>query len=153
MIRRMRKADLPAAAKLAAELVRLHHEWDEKRFFMSEDPEGGYRWWLGKQLASKSVVLLVAELDGEIAGYLYGGMEDRNWALLLDAHGAIYDILVHEKFRRRGVARDLMKAGIEALEEKGAERIVLSTSTKNKKAQKLFESIGFRPTMIEMTRG
>ena len=43
MIRRMRKADLPAVARLAAQLVRLHHGWDAQRFFMTEDPEGGYR--------------------------------------------------------------------------------------------------------------
>jgi hypothetical protein len=41
---------------------------------------------------------------------------------------------------------------IRALAERGAPRIVLKTSTKNEAAQRLFASLGWRPTMMEMTR-
>ena len=34
----------------------------------------------------------------------------------------------------------------------GAPRVVLSTAAKNEGAQKFFEAMGFRRTMIEMTR-
>jgi ribosomal protein S18 acetylase RimI-like enzyme len=153
MIRRMREGDLGPVSKLAAELVRLHHTWDARRFFITEDPESGYRWWLGKQLKEPSVVLLVAEVEGTIAGYFYGGMEERDWARLLDAHGAVHDVFVDARFRRRGLARALMQAGIEALEAQGAESIVLSSATPNAEAQALFASVGFRKTMVEMTRG
>src|SRR5215210_5958079 len=144
MIRPMGQADLPAVSKLAGQLVRQHHAFDAKRFFVSEDPEGGYRWWLGQQLEDPDTVLLVAEVDGTVAGYLYGSLEDRDWARLLDAHGAIHDIFVDDCFRRRGVASALMREGIEALKGKGAKQVVLSSATPNAEAQALFERLGFR---------
>ena len=151
--RPMRKGDLGAVSKLAGALVRQHHGFDAARFFLTDDPEGGYRWWLNKLLSDADTVLEVAEVEGEVAGYLYGGLAERDWARLLDAHGAIHDLYVDDRFRRRGVASALMKAGIARLEAKGAKQLVLSSATQNVEAQALFESLGFRKTMIEMTRG
>lgn len=152
-VRPMKKADLDAVARLGAALVRLHHHFDPRRFFMTDDPQGGYKWFLGTQLKNADVVLLVAELDGEVAGYLFGGLEERDWARLLDTHGAIHDVYVDERYRRRGVARALVNGGIEALEGRGAKRVVLSSAWPNTEAQALFEACGFRRTMVEMTRG
>jgi RimJ/RimL family protein N-acetyltransferase len=42
---------------------------------------------------------------------------------------------------------------IRELEALGAPRIVLSTMVRNESAQRLFAAVGFRPTMLEMTRG
>src|SRR4051794_2377467 len=108
MIRPMRKADLDAVSKLAGQLVRQHHGFDAKRFLLTEDPEGGYAWWFAKQLKDGETVLLVAESEGAIAGYFYGGLMERDWARLLDAHGAVHDIFVDPRFRRRGIASELM---------------------------------------------
>jgi ribosomal protein S18 acetylase RimI-like enzyme len=149
----MKKTDLDAVARLGAALVRLHHAFDPRRFFITDDPQGGYKWFLGTQLKNPDVVLLVAELDGEISGYLYGSLEERDWARLVDAHGAINDVYVDERFRRRGVAKALVEAGVASLEQKGAKRVLLSSAWPNTEAQKLFEACGFRRTMVEMTRG
>jgi ribosomal protein S18 acetylase RimI-like enzyme len=151
-VRAMTKADLERVGVLAGGLVRLHHTWDAQRFFLEPGVEDGYRWWFSKQLGRDGVVLLVAEVDGVVAGYVYGSLEERDWNLLLDAHGAVHDVYVDEAFRRRGLARKLMEAAIGALEAQGATQIVLSTSTKNAEAQALFRALGFRDTMIEMTR-
>src|SRR5688572_2114210 len=151
MIRPMGQADLGPASKLAGQLVRQHHAFDAQRFFLTDDPEGGYRWWLGQQLEDPDTVLLVAEVDGEIAGYLYGSVEERDWARLLDRHGAVHDVFVDARFRRRGLATALMQAGIAALRAKGTRQIVLSSATPNAEAQATFERLGFRRTMVEMT--
>jgi len=50
------------------------------------------------------------------------------------------------------VAPVLLDATLEALEAKGAPRVVLSTAERNESAQRLFARAGFRRTMIEMTR-
>lgn len=152
-VRPMKKSDLAKIGPLAEQLVRLHHHWDSKRFFVPDDPSGGYQWWFGSQLSKKTVVLLVAEVGGEIAGYLYGANQGRDWNMLLDACGAIHDIFVAKEHRRKGIAQALMKAGLKHFEDKGIEQVVLSTSTQNKEGRALFESLGFRATMIEMTRG
>ncbi len=151
-VRAMTKDDLTRVGELAGALVRLHHGWDARRFFLVEGVEEGYRWFFSRELGKPGVVLLVAEVDGVIAGYVYGSLEERDWAKLLDAHGAIHDVYVADSHRRSGVARALMQAAIAALEGQGVGRVVLSSATPNTQAQALFSSMGFRPTMIEMTR-
>jgi ribosomal protein S18 acetylase RimI-like enzyme len=151
-IRACQRADLPAVAQLAGQLVRQHHGFDAARFFLPERVEEGYAWWFGQELERAEVVLLVAERESRIIGYVYARLEERDWNQLLDACGALHDIWVEPDARRRGVARALAEAAIAALGDKGAPRIVLHTAAQNEAAQRFFEQLGFRRTMIEMTR-
>ncbi len=153
VVREMMMADLGAVGGLAGDLVRLHHHFDTLRFFLSEGVEEGYRWFFGKAIEAKDpkVVLTVAEVDGQVAGYVYGTIEPRDWAKLLDAHGAVHDIFVSDTFRRKGIAKALMLDAIRRLREAGAPRVVLYSATPNTQSQALFTSLGFRSTMIEMT--
>lgn len=151
-IRRATRRDLPKIAKLAGELVRRHHDFDPKRFLLIGDPESGYEWWFGKELDNPKAVILAAWLDRKIVGYAYARLEPRDFNALLDAHGALHDILVAEDARRRGVAKQLLERACAELTALGAERVVLHTATQNRPAQRLFGSVGFRKTMLEMTR-
>ncbi len=144
--------DLAAVGALAAKLVRMHHDTDPDRFFWVDDVETGYRRWLARELERSDAVVLVAEVGGSIVGYIYGTLEARDWNLLLDAHGAIHDVFVAESARRSGVGLLLVKALLAAFEDRGAERVVLSAMVGNEAAQRTFASVGFRPTMVEMTR-
>ncbi len=114
VIREMTKADLSRVGSLAGELVRLHHHFDPRRFFLTDGVEEGYRWFFGKTLAEKDgkTVLLVAEVEGAVAGYVYGSLEPRDWAKLLDVHGAVHDVFVDDAHRRRGLAKSLMLEAI-----------------------------------------
>jgi ribosomal protein S18 acetylase RimI-like enzyme len=150
-IKKATKRDLPKIAELAGALVRQHYAFDAKRFLLIENPEAGYAWWFEKELANKQALILCAKLDGAIVGYAYARLEARDWNQLLDKHGALHDILVHDSARRRGIGRLLLTRALDELRERGAERVVLHTAIKNKSAQKLFASVGFRQTMLEMT--
>ncbi len=152
-VRRATKADLGPIAALAGALVRMHHAVDPRRFFLASDVEGGYRWWFERELRREDAIILVATEGDRIVGYAYGTKEDRDWNMLLDEHGAIHDIYVHEAVRRSGIGGRLLDAMIATLEEKKVPRIVLSTMVTNEAAQALFRAHGFRPTMLEMTRG
>ena len=79
-------------------------------------------------------------------------MEPKDWNDLLDPYGALHDIFIDASSRRKGVARQLALETFARLEKMGAPRIVLKTAAKNESAQKFFASLGFRDTMIEMTR-
>jgi ribosomal protein S18 acetylase RimI-like enzyme len=146
-------ADLGDLGRLAGELVRLHHAADPARFFLVDRVEEGYSWWFSRELSNAESVILVANDAAKVVGYAYGALEERNWNLLLDAHGAVHDLFVEPTERRAGVGRKLMNALVTELEKKGASRIVLSTMVSNTSAQHLFEGCGFRPTMLEMIRG
>ena len=144
-------SDLPKIAKLAGELVRQHYGFDAKRFLFIENPESGYEWWFGKELENKKAIILCAKLGAKVVGYAYARLEPKDWNALLDAHGALHDILVAEDARGQGIGRQLLERIQSELLARGAARIVLHTATKNLAAQKLFAALGFRKTMIEMT--
>ena len=156
IIRRALEEDLPGIAALAAELVRYHHELDPQRFMHVPDASQGYRHFLRGEMRSGDVVILAAlretEIGTRVVGYTYARVEPRNWNDLLDRCGRIHDIFVAEDERRQGIARKLVIETIHHLQELGAPRIVLHTAMYNGEGQQLFTSLGFRTTMLEMTR-
>lgn len=152
-IRPAAAADLPTIGRLGAQLVRLHHDFDPKRFIPATSrSEGLYASYLGSLLQEPNVVILVAERDGELLGYTYGSVEDYDYMALRGPAGALYDIVVDPAHRGAGVGRTLLEATLGALAAKGAPRVVLSTAEQNTTAQRLFARMGFRRTMVEMTR-
>jgi ribosomal protein S18 acetylase RimI-like enzyme len=152
-VRRATNADLPALGALGALLMRTHYAFDSRRFMApGDDAEEGYAWFLGTQLQEEDVVVFVAERAGEVIGYVYAGIEPLSWKELRDGCGFIHDVVVHERGRGIGVATRLIEAAVEWLAGRGMPRVMLWTAAPNAAAQRLFERLGFRRTMIEMTR-
>lgn len=153
VIRRATHDDLPALGRLGALLVRTHHDFDRQRFIApAPQTPARYGAFLGSQLGKPDVVILVAELDGEVVGYTYAAVEGFDYMALRGPAGALHDIIVDPSHRGRGVGRMLLDETLEELERRGAPRVVLSTAERNEPAQRLFAGAGFRRTMIEMTR-
>jgi ribosomal protein S18 acetylase RimI-like enzyme len=153
MIRGAERTDLLQIAKLAGQLVGMHHDTDPGRFFMPDRVEEGYAWWFGRELENPKAVILAALAGEEVVGYAYGTLDERDFNQLLDRHGSIHDVFVSSAKRRGRVGRNLVDALISELTALGAPRVVLHTRVSNTAAQALFRSAGFRDTMLEMTRG
>jgi GNAT superfamily N-acetyltransferase len=152
-IRKATEVDLPALGRLGALLLRTHYQYDPQRFIApGTDAEGGYAWFLGTQLREEDVVVLVAEQQASVVGYVYAGLEPQSWKELREACGFIHDVVVDERGRRTGVATALIDAAADWLREHGAPRVMLWTANQNEGGQRLFERLGFRRTMVEMTR-
>jgi ribosomal protein S18 acetylase RimI-like enzyme len=152
VVRSMTAADLDAVGVLAGRLVRLHHGFDPERYLRLDHPERGYARYFRSELESEEAVLLVAEDHGKIVGYAYGRREPRSYNDLLDACGKLHDVYVDESARGRGAGEALVREIFKRLREKGAPRVLLLTAVQNQAAQRLFERLGFRTTMLEMTR-
>jgi ribosomal protein S18 acetylase RimI-like enzyme len=153
IIRPATRSDLPALGRLGALLLRTHCEFDARRFMApGENPDAGYAWFLGTQLREAEVVVLVAEQQSSVVGYVYAGLEPLSWKELREACGFIHDVVVDGRTRRSGIATALIEAASAWLRERGAPRVILWTAHQNEGAQRLFERLGFRRTMVEMTR-
>ncbi len=152
VVRSCQAADLPEVAKLAARLVREHHAMDPQRFLIFDHIEEGYAAYLGSEIRRKRSLVLVAEDSGRILGYAYGRIEPRDWNALRERCGALHDVYVDEGARRRGVGARLVNEMIKRLESLGAPRVVLMTAVQNTSAHRLFQRLGFRTTMLEMTK-
>ena len=132
---------------------RTHYAFDPLRFMAPrENSEAGYGWFLGTQIKEDDVAVFVAERSGAVVGYVYAGLEPQSWKELRDAAGFIHDVVVAPEAQRHGVASALVDAACEWFKTQGAPRVVLWSAEKNEVAQRLFARLGFRRTMIEMTR-
>lgn len=151
--RRAEARDASALGTLGATLMRTHYAFDPQRFLAAgRDAERGYASFLSSQLEDDEAVVLVADLDGRIVGYVYAGLEPMSWKELRGPAGFIHDIMVADDVQGAGAGRALADAAIAWLRERGAPRVLLWTAERNERAQRLFQRLGFRRTMIEMTR-
>lgn len=160
-VRRATTADLVELGELGAALAKIHHDYDPARFLYGEDFARGYAWWFGEELKNEGAYLAVIEREGagrpasevtRLLGYVYGRLEERDWNALLDEHAALVDVFVRDEARGGGLGKALVSAFCAWADERGAPRVVLSSASPNRRAQALFARMGFRPTMVEMTR-
>jgi GNAT superfamily N-acetyltransferase len=153
IIRPARPSDLAALGRLGAALLRVHHDFDRARFMApGDDPAGGYAWFLGTQLTKRDARIFVAARGEAIVGYVYAAIEPQSWKELRDTAGFVHDVLVEETARGVGIATALLDKAFDWLRGRGVPRVVLWTAHANEPAQRLFGGLGFRPTMIEMTK-
>ena len=153
VVRRAAAADLPAIGRLGALLIEEHHGFDSRRFLAARPRTAAdYASFLGSQLDEPDVLVLVADEGGRVLGYSYAAVEGYDWMALRGPAAVVHDLVVDPEHRRRGVGRMLLEATLRDLQSRRAPRVVLSTAIQNEPAQRLFTSVGFRPTMLEMTR-
>ena len=145
-------ADRAAIGRLGELLVSEHHEFDPQRF-IAPIPNLSERYgdFLIGQSKRAEMRVLVAQREGAVVGYAFGGMEGNDYMALRGPAGVIYDLVVDPDHRRQGTGQVLLAAVLDALAELGAPRALLFTADKNHVAQSLFDKAGFRRTMIEMT--
>jgi len=146
-------ADRARLGEMAGQLVRLHVAFDRDRFLAVDDVEEGYGRWLVREAARERALVLVAERDdGALVGYLYGTVEGISWEDLRGPCGFVHDVWVEEDARGAGVATELLERACALFAERGVPRVVLMTASQNQRAHALFRKLGFRDTMVEMTR-
>ncbi len=137
---------------MGAALMRTHYAFDSHRFLApDEGAEAGYGEFLGSQLLDADSIVLVAEVEDRVVGYVYAGIEPLSWKELRDAAGFVHDLLVEDQERSAGAGQQLLEAAIAWLGQRGMPRVVLWTAARNEGAQRLFARRGFRSTMVEMT--
>jgi ribosomal protein S18 acetylase RimI-like enzyme len=152
VIRRAGRDDVRSLGRLGALLVQEHHEFDRLRFLAATNRTlDGYASYLASQLDEPDAVILVADA-GDVIGYAYAALEGYDYMLLRGPAAVLHDIIVDPDQRGRGVGQLLLHTMLSHLRSRGAPRVLLSTAEQNSAAQRLFERIGFRRTMVEMTR-
>ncbi len=95
---------------------------------------------LGKVLAQDSTCFLVARADGEIVGMTTVVI----YELVTGTRARMEDVVVDSNVRRRGIARALVLAAIEAALEREARTVDLTSRKSREAAIRLYESVGFR---------
>lgn len=149
-IRRAREADVSTIAHFLMVLARSHVGFDAHRFVLPEDGEAAFVEFIRAQLDRADAVMLVAEDDSGVAGYVFVRMEPESIEDLRGSTAYLHDIYVDPKMRRAGVGRQLVEAAKESARTLGSRSLMLGVSPHNDEARRLFEGAGLRPTMVEM---
>ena len=119
VIREMQQEDVPLVAAL------------EEQTFSQPWSEHGFR----QEVSRKDRLFVVACLDGELAGYM--GM------LALAGEGDITNVAVAPRYRRRGIACQMLETALEWGKEMGLSEFTLEVRIGNQAAISLYESLGF----------
>jgi ribosomal protein S18 acetylase RimI-like enzyme len=108
---------------------------------VADDPEPQREVFLA-HLAHEEALVYVAEVDEEVAGAVSLWFQPRlNWT---SPQGWIPDLYVEPAFRRRGAARALLDACVEAARRRGCHRLVLESGDQRAEAHRLYERYGFQ---------
>jgi ribosomal protein S18 acetylase RimI-like enzyme len=91
---------------------------------------------LRRAMSEPSLCLLVAEVDGTLAGSIIGTFD--GW------RGNMYRLAVHPQFRRRGIARALAEQAERWLTERGAKRISALVEKDHPWAVGFWEAAGYQ---------
>jgi ribosomal protein S18 acetylase RimI-like enzyme len=99
---------------------------------------------LGRIAADATTFLLVAEAEGEVAGF--AGLHVQN-LVEADCPGCVFAALVvGERFRRLGIASSLTDAIEAEARARGCEDIVLSSAHRRAEAHAFYEALGYEHT-------
>lgn len=105
---------------------------------------------LARVAGDEGYAAYVAEVDGEVAGFL--GLQ-RGWPYEHDRPVArIIMLVVDARVRRRGVGARLVEFAERWARERGAYVLMLNTSVRREEAHRFYESVGFSRTGYRYVR-
>jgi ribosomal protein S18 acetylase RimI-like enzyme len=149
-IRPGRAEDVAAVLPLVAKTIAFHEQLDELRFGAVPNAHLRYEGWFKRLLEGGEGVFLVAEEGGAIVGFLMGAVQQEYGMYRTGRYGMIHDLWVEPDQRRKGLGRGMVTAALDYFREQGLKQARLDSAFKNKAAQALFASCGFRPSVTEM---
>ncbi|MDD6237402.1 MAG: ribosomal protein S18-alanine N-acetyltransferase [Clostridiales bacterium] len=92
------------------------------------------------ELSNPAAVTFVADVDGEIAGFI-------NLGVVLD-EATVNNIAVKQTYRRRGIGRALLTAAINYCQNNRLNMLMLEVRQSNRAAIALYERFGFQAVGI-----
>ena len=150
IVREATEADLDRVAELWSEMIDLHHDLDERFWCRKPDGQSIFREWMAESVGDEKRVLVVADVDGAVAGFIHGEFVDAPPPVEDKVSGYISDVSIGFDYRGKGVGRKLMTAALERFARLGAEDVTLLAAVKNDCATAFYEALGFERHTVTM---
>ncbi|MGO8672432.1 MAG: N-acetyltransferase family protein [Capsulimonadaceae bacterium] len=140
-IRRARPWDVPAIVELWHELQFANAGWDRRLAVGAP----GARWfenYIAEQIVIDSALVLVAEHEGCVIGYVLGLLMERPTLIESDC-GLVGDLIVTADHRMRGVGKRLFLEARRWFALRGIENLEVQVVRANPAAQAFWRKMGF----------
>lgn len=158
IIRRGKKEDVEKLWPIEVE-TRLYHKELDKNFLelgkYDVDERCRKKWlksyyrWLNK----KNSILLVAELNREIIGYINGRIFKWKWSNTKPFDvGKVGDLAVLKKYRRNGIGKKLMEEFENVLKSRKIKFVELNVTSGNEIAYSLYKKRGYKNYTLTMLK-
>lgn len=99
-------------------------------------------------------ISIVAEIDGQITGYLCLAIESIGSFVREDVRrvGFVRELIVNDAHRRSGIGQKLLQEAEDYITSIGIKRLMLGVLAGNEPAQRAYVKFGLRPYAIEMIK-
>ncbi len=152
IVRYAREEDIDSIFQLWVESMKFHEELDPLIFgFISEKSPEAKR-FIREQFEKESSIILVAEKEEQVVGYLLGEIRERLPFQKLRVTGYIWDIVVTACERNRGIGSILLEKAFQFFKNRDLDTVMLNVSEKNRSALRFYEKHGFEPYLRYMVR-
>ena len=151
IIRPVNTGDTDAIAEMWLDLVAFHQKLSPDLPGAARGAQHRYVRRIMERLEDHYTCALIAELDGEVVGFILGMVID----LMPDIFdqqpsGFLADIYVEPKVRRQGVGRSLVNTLVDWFRQCGIHTFDWHVSSNNPEGLAFWRSIGGRDVMIRM---
>jgi len=141
-IRKAKKEDLKSFIKLRKEYINIINKENK----INEKIEDNKIIREFKSFFENNKIILLVEIDSTLVGFISGTIFKNVWR----KGGYIDDIYIDKKFRRKGIATQLIKEFLNTLIKRKIKTCQLGVSKNNKKAINLYKKINFKLVHYEM---
>jgi ribosomal protein S18 acetylase RimI-like enzyme len=147
IVRPGRRDDAEAAARLWVQSAEEHTLYDNV-YATAPDAEKIMRRFLADLYSSSYSCLLIAEENGKLVGFLSGELREGSPAFEPKTWAAVEDVYVLPGYRSQGIGSILFEEFQNWATERDTDGISLQVATKNVRARKFYENLGFREVSV-----
>jgi ribosomal protein S18 acetylase RimI-like enzyme len=151
IIRKARLKDVPVISKMEYDLNSMHSKFDSL-YNMKENSLSFLRKLQFIRKLSPNKLLLVAEIDGEIVGFISAIITNRPPIFMENKIGGIDAAYIKKEFQRRGIGKELTDETFSWLKNKGVKYIEISVHEKNLQGIGAWNKYGFKPFAQKMIK-
>ena len=136
--------DVQLIAEFGRRLNKLHFEFDPQ-YYIFDEKNFAYSFgdWLRNQLAIPSSIILVAKENNEVIGFLSGFVKYLFPWFNIKRVGHISFMFIDERYRRKGVGKQLINYAKDWFKEQGLAYIELYVNERNAQGLTFWKSMVF----------
>jgi len=151
IIRQATKADVEEITQLWIEFIDIQKQY-EPFFTRAADGHIQYAKLLCQRIDDELWHILVAEIDGIIAGYCYSAVMEFPPVYVNPKYGYIYNMAVTAQYQNLGIAQKLFDATLIWFRRNGLSCIQGDVMTLNDRAHSFWQKMGFHVFMDKYFR-